>query len=293
VVHSVFARAVNLRIGDELWTLLGHEGNDAALTIRLAPGQDLGAVARRVGEPVHVRSGHVGVGSSVIDCRTAQRWTPQPYGPAAPGIPARASALELDARRHAWAGSWQLAWDVTAALGSPCLRTRERLDDVVRHTVGRGPGLTPAGDDVLVGVLAVLTSPAADPASAVLVERLRSALQPTLASTTDVSSALLEQAASGHPSRAVWDLVRGLLTGRAADDVTGLAGACARHGRDLRGRHLRRNRGRKPSDVPFARRDRRMSTSSRYYPNLYKDSVSLMTVSAQVMGITASRTPRW
>ena len=29
-----------------------------------------------------------------------------------------------------------------------------------------------------------------------------------------------------------------------------------------------------------------MSSSSRYYPNLYKDSVSLMTVSAQVLGIT-------
>ena len=28
-----------------------------------------------------------------------------------------------------------------------------------------------------------------------------------------------------------------------------------------------------------------MTTSSRYYPNLYKDSVSLMTVSAQIMNI--------
>ena len=28
-----------------------------------------------------------------------------------------------------------------------------------------------------------------------------------------------------------------------------------------------------------------MTTSSRYYPNLYKDSVSLMTVSAQIMSI--------
>jgi len=220
VVHSVFARAVNLRVGAELWTVLGHEGNDAALTIRLAPGQDVGMVARRAGGSVHVRSGHLGVGSSVIDCRIAPRWTPDPYGPAEPGIPARASALELDARRHAWAGSWQLARDVAAALGSPSPRSGERLDDVVRHVVGRGPGLTPAGDDVLVGVLAVLTSPAADPASAVLVDRLRSALQPTLASTTDVSRALLEQAASGHPSRAVWDLVRGLLAGRGVTDVT-------------------------------------------------------------------------
>ena len=219
VVQSVFARAVNLRIGDELWTVLGHEGNDAALTIRLAPGQDVGMVAGRAGDSVHVRSGHVGVGSLVIDCRIAQRWTPHPYGPVARGANARASALEKDARGRAWAGSWQLAWDVTAALGSPGLRTREGLDDVVARTVGRGPGLTPAGDDVLVGVLAVLTSPAADPASSILVDRLRSALQPTLASTTDVSRALLEQAASGHPSRAVWDLVRGLLTGRAADDV--------------------------------------------------------------------------
>jgi len=28
-----------------------------------------------------------------------------------------------------------------------------------------------------------------------------------------------------------------------------------------------------------------MTTSSRYYPDLYKDSVSLMTVSAQIMSI--------
>ena len=28
-----------------------------------------------------------------------------------------------------------------------------------------------------------------------------------------------------------------------------------------------------------------MSTTSRYYPNLYKDSVSLMTVSAEIMSV--------
>ena len=51
-----------------------------------------------------------------------------------------------------------MACDVTDALrGSRC-RSDAALAAVVRRTVGRGPGLTPSGDDVLVGILATLSS---------------------------------------------------------------------------------------------------------------------------------------
>ncbi len=250
-VHSVFTHAVNLELGDELWTVVAPSGHDAALTVRLLGAVAPGDLGLRIHDPVCVRSRHLRVGAAVIDARTAVRWKPRRYDVDLYGLGGRVAELEAAARHVAWPGSWPLADAVVGALASG---GQGDLDDAVRRATGRGPGLTPAGDDVLVGVLAVLTAPgiAADcePAAA----RLRAALAPVLPTTTEISRALLGQASQGHVSRPVWELVGSVLSGSAAatsararadalatgatsggDTCAGLVAACRLLSRSLEG----------------------------------------------------------
>ncbi len=74
-------------------------------------------------------------------------------------------------------------------------RQEEALVEEVRHLVGWGFGLTPSGDDALVGALAALKS--FSPSAGAL---LAQAVRPRLASTTDVSRTCLELACRGYGS---------------------------------------------------------------------------------------------
>ena len=141
------------------------------------------------------------------------------------GLGERVAELEVAARHVAWAGSWPLADAVVGALASG---GRSDLDDAVRRITGRGPGLTPAGDDVLVGVFAVLTAPGAAAACEPAAARLRAALAPALPTTTEISRALLRQASHGHVSRPVWELARTVLSGSAPPRPHGRGPTCSR-----------------------------------------------------------------
>ena len=85
------------------------------------------------------------------------------------------------------------------------------LRDVLAKVVGRGPGATPSGDDVLVGVLVVLTSPYSGMAGARAAESLGRALLPLLPTTTDVSRHLLRQATNGLFGRDLHELLTALI----------------------------------------------------------------------------------
>ncbi len=214
VVHSAFERAVNLLMDGEMWTVVGVARQDAPFGIRLAPGGRSVGLDVRTADGVHVKAGYVGIGKVVLDCRTASCWSPARWAQPASGLDARLSAMEHKATQRAWPESADMASDVAHAL---CESDAE-LAVVVRQTVGRGPGLTPSGDDVLVGILAVLTSGAAGPAGVRATSRLVRALTPVVASTSDVSRHLLTQAARGLPGRALHDLGKGLMEG-VPDDV--------------------------------------------------------------------------
>jgi len=99
-----------------------------------------------------------------------------------------------------------MAHTVMSALSSP-----DGLGEVLAHVVGCGPGLTPAGDDVLVGVLAVLASPQSGVTGAAAAESLGRLILPLLPTTTAVSGHLLRQAASGLFGRPVTELVAALI----------------------------------------------------------------------------------
>ncbi|MDC5699339.1 DUF2877 domain-containing protein, partial [Intrasporangium calvum] len=68
------------------------------------------------------------------------------------------------------------------------------IDGLLTTLVGRGPGLTPSGDDAVAGVLLALRS-AGELAA---VQRLGAALVPHLHRTTSISAALLRAAVEGY-----------------------------------------------------------------------------------------------
>jgi hypothetical protein len=218
VVHSAFEHAVNLLMGGELWTVLAAPQKDAPFGIRLAPSERPRGLDVRAADRVHVRAGYLRMGPHVVDGRAATRWTPGRWGSPASGSEARLARVEQRALTREWPGSSAIADDLIAALS----RSDAELAGAVRRSVGRGPGLTPAGDDVLVGILTVLTSGAAGPTAALPAARLSDALAAVLHSTSDVSRHLLTQAARGLPGRALHDLGKALCEG-APDHV--LAGA--------------------------------------------------------------------
>lgn len=69
------------------------------------------------------------------------------------------------------------------------------LGDILTTFIGRGEGLTPAGDDFLLGVLWGLESTGKPEA-----DELKAALPALLHRTTDISRAMLEQGCRGHYS---------------------------------------------------------------------------------------------
>jgi hypothetical protein len=200
VVHSVFERAVNLLVDGEMWTVLDASRPDAPFGVRLTNSADGFNVT--VGDRVDVRSGFVGVGRLSVDCRTATRWAPTTWAGVGDGLEARLFAVEDAARPRAWSESASMAEDVVTALHG----SERSLIAAVRRTVGRGPGLTPSGDDVLVGILALLTSGAVGAAGTRAASRLAHALAPVWPTTSDISQHLLSQAARGLPGRALHDL---------------------------------------------------------------------------------------
>lgn len=208
-IHSVFSQAVNLEMRGNLWTIVGPERTDLPLGMRVALNCfDL--LGLRRGEQVNVRSGFVGIGSRsarlVIDCRAAPRWIPACPAKRAPGLLHRLRVVAAAARNRAWHGSARMACAVMDALVH-----RAALSDALAAVVGCGPGSTPAGDDVLVGILAVLKSPHSGASGAQAADTLSRSLLPLLPTTTDLSGHLLRQAAGGLFGRSVHELVCALI----------------------------------------------------------------------------------
>lgn len=87
--------------------------------------------------------------------------------------------------------------------------TRAQAERCVAALIGRGPGLTPAGDDALAGILLVAHAHGVAGAVAAAVRAL-------LTSTTAVSAALLDAAADGYAAAEVVALVDAAVAGDPA-----------------------------------------------------------------------------
>ncbi len=204
-VQSVFDRAVNLTMRGDLWTVLAAEKTDLPFGVRVALSS-FHTLRLRRGDLVRVRSGFLGVGAHVVvDCRAATRWIPACAEKPQPGLERRLAVVASAARDRSWCESAPMAHAVRSAVNDPTA-----LGEALAKVVGRGPGATPSGDDVLVGVLAVLTSPHSGLVGARVAESLGQAIVPRLPTTTEVSGHLLRQATNGLFGRDVLELVSAL-----------------------------------------------------------------------------------
>lgn len=211
-VHSVFARAVNLMIGGDMWTVLATEKTDRPFGIRVTlPSFD--SLDLHSGDPVNIRAGYLGIGSRlVIDCRAAVRWKPARGNKPERGLEHRIALVAAAAGDRSWCESAPMALAVRIAFDESPM-----LDGVIAKVVGRGPGATPAGDDVLVGILAVLTSPYAGVVGAKAAKLLSRSILPVLPTTTEVSGHLIRQATNGLFGRDIHDLVSTLIGGSSPE----------------------------------------------------------------------------
>jgi hypothetical protein len=107
-----------------------------------------------------------------------------------------------------------MAASVVAALND-----KHALRDALSRVIGCGPGATPAGDDVVIGILAMLTSPLGGRVGAHAARSLRDAMTPLLPGTTDISAHLLRQAANGLAGRRVNELISALVEDAALSSL--------------------------------------------------------------------------
>jgi len=161
-VHSVFARACNVACGELLLTIGTRALGDGPTTVLLAgnPGDLRGRFAE--GERIDAREGRMRSARTELDLAAARVWRPAERGALVSDVLLEARLRELTvqlvARRAPQPNVLDReARDIAKALADACAvldvaAARAQAD----RLIGWGEGLTPAGDDFIVGLLAGL-----------------------------------------------------------------------------------------------------------------------------------------
>ena len=229
VVHSVFHRACNLRTKDGLITLLASDAADAPNGIRLdTPSgfdfQDHVVAGSAVGCRANIA--RVAASELAIDLSAARPWS------------GNLLAIAADIAKPRTAAAWYAARDelarmqlmrhvpakVARAMAMLVRATRRyraaEATGVLISMVGCGDGLTPAGDDVIVGYLAGLWSTAGSARRRHLfLSALAVPVETAADRTTDISRAYLVQAIRGFSSAHLVTLARQIAAGAPAARV--------------------------------------------------------------------------
>lgn len=235
-VAAAFARSFYLRSGD-LFVCVGEPAiRNGPLT--LIADMRTARLGLHPGQPARIAENRITIGAVTLMCERCEPWHP-PRWPqaAAPSLLARArmavahraatqapaegfgraiaQAKEPDdafariarrrlARLRSWLAASIVARDAPATA----------LADSVRELAGLGPGLTPSGDDVLVGALALLDALADRHAGACAMRanlaRAVSHIPPGL--TSPLSRCFLRVAAAGHVGECLHAAVSSCLT---------------------------------------------------------------------------------
>lgn len=227
VVHSAFDRVVNLRPADgpHLFCLAARTVDDAPDTVVLDT-PSCRPLALRPGDVVSTEAGIVRLPAGGIELAGARPWEP-----VLPELPMRATAsawLRGFLRRRALgdaADPWLAAVRPLLAQRLDGLLAAIRRGDAaglahaVDRLVGLGAGLTPSGDDMLVGVTLVAHLPGS--ALAPACGALDGAVAASAGRTTDISHATLAQAAAGRVRESVAALLRAMAGGSTDRQLDG------------------------------------------------------------------------
>ncbi len=233
-VLSTHHRACNLvsNQGDLIAVVAGSVGNGPFHVVLAEPELELDRPPRSA--PATYQQGRLQVAGISIDLRQARVWEPKVSWP---DPPVSAAAMELLAR-HActWArsplfpadtplspGRWSrfLAERASHAAETLCAGLRAGDVDLITWGVGSlaglGPGLTPAGDDFLVGLMAGLRVwPVILPQGWTAERVWRLIVQVAANRTTLLSAAWLRHAAAGEFGEPWHELVNALAAGDEA-----------------------------------------------------------------------------
>ena len=260
-VVSVYAGAVNLRIGADLVTVARSSVGGLPCGIGLDDGFEPRAAGVRPGDPVTVIGRVVRLGPVSIDLAAARPWSPNlPHRPIPVDLAERAAVLRsaveprgagraplcaADRRRPTGSASPTRLVDDLFAARLRAFRAAARhgapaaVASAGRALVGLGVGLTPSGDDVLVGFSAGRAAIGAPAASALATDLAVDWSAWADGRTTDVAVAFHRTAAQGDFAERLHDALAAILDGPVAsipDAATCAAAWGATSGRDtLRG----------------------------------------------------------
>jgi hypothetical protein len=206
IVHAVFARTCYIECGDTLLTLVAATLADGPTTLLLGHGAaaDLRSAFRR-GDAVRSRGGRVHSRGAALDLRRAQTWRVPDARPALTPSDTL-SRIELARMRLARVRrthSSVLDRNGDGAIGKLTRACQDRdianALDLAARFIGWGEGLTPAGDDYLVGLCAALDALACrDARRHVFVKRMQEFLAAQESRTTPIAAHCLKLAAHGH-----------------------------------------------------------------------------------------------
>ena len=209
-VHSQFQHALNLRDGNgALITLLDSRYPDLPTGIRVAaPAQwDW----RNTGKhPVTLRHGVLSGFGWALNINTAQRWQPQPLP--VPDIAAIAAAYPvltrlLTTRSNTKNNKFDLLTHlINSNIKLDIFSSTQLLQSESSQLIGFGNGLTPDGDDYLVGYLAFLSIWHHKPIIDLHLRSLRKHIAGLLHGTTEISQHYLALVLRGHYSQPLHDL---------------------------------------------------------------------------------------
>jgi hypothetical protein len=221
-VHTVFDRSCNL-INDQqdiITVALPEIGNGPFSILVEAPAHLFSRFLS--GQPVRSNQHHLWIGPWEIDLAASKVWDPQlPLGSGPPEInPTLAGIIASYRHWSATAHDRSLAGRVVISLKQAARKLTEAIQagtdvaEAAKRLAGLGAGLTPSGDDYLVGVMAALELAR----KAELSQTIASAAIPR---TTLLSGAFLKAAAEGYFSERWHDLASALLQGDRAGVIKG------------------------------------------------------------------------
>jgi hypothetical protein len=214
-VHAAFERCAYVTVNRGPSLVLHAAGGDHTPTSLCPATWPPAATAVAAGDAVAGRAGHLRIGELVLDVRGARVWRPAPP-PQPTARLAEAGARVRAVHELALRGADRRTGEVVPRLARALARRdAEHVARRVRALVGLGPGLTPSGDDALVGLLAALhrLSRAGDD----LLALLGQAVACDLHRTCDISAHYLRLAVAGHVGERLIALCDALADGTDGD----------------------------------------------------------------------------
>jgi hypothetical protein len=221
-VAAVFARSLYVRIGDE-FLCIGEPaiGNGPLTLIASARVSGLG-LCRGKGASISQRG--IALGDLLFGLDQCEAWPPPRWAEIPSSIPSAAICAIIARRAATQSPPDSLAHALFGANETPLARiarprvaqfetamTNDGLSaNAVAGLIGLGPGLTPSGDDFLMGALALLGALKKTETHAALAQPVADAA-PAL--TSPLSACFLRAAAAGHVGESLYDAVASVLSG--------------------------------------------------------------------------------